>query len=439
MTARLSRRRFLASAATAASVATLGSACSSSGGKTTLTIMGTSPAEITVQDIAEFEAKHPDVKIKMVTVSETLLTAMFAAGSPPDVVRDQGVPNTPYLVKRGLAENLDPYFAKSKVLSPDKLARVDDTWRYDGTEQGKGPRYGLAKDYSQDAMMWCNTRPFEKARVDLPSMTDPISYDEMLDIGQRLTKRSGVKYSAYGLYPPYDVSLTAGFLNMVASAGGSIFNDDFSKVDFSAPEPLSALQWYLKYAAAKIGPTVARPLAAGAWPAFDGDQLGMLGYGYWFSGEVATDPKLQDHVRLMTAPQFGSNRISPCFSATGHWIPQKAAHKEAAWAFFEHYFGGPPAVRRAQSGWGLPGITSMEADLPKSKPYQKQALGVQDKELPHYSVLKFSPYVAISAIDASLSQELVKGLDGGLAAGKLADAINDTLNPLLRQGKELIT
>ncbi len=439
MAVHISRRRFLAGTASAAGLAALGTGCSSSGGKTTLTIMGNRPSEITDQDVAEFEAKHPDVKIKMVTVSTTLLTAMFAAGNPPDVVRDQGVPNTPYLVARGLAENLDPYFAKSTVLSPDKLAQVDDTWRYDGKEQGKGPRYGLAKDYSQDAMVWCNTKPFEKAKVELPSAMDPISYDEMLDIGQRLTSRSGAKYSTYGVYPPYDVSLTAGFLNMVASAGGSIFNDDFSKVDFSAPEPLSALQWYLKYAHAKVGPTVARPLAAGAWPAFDGNQLAMVGYGYWFSGEIATDTKLQGDVHFMAAPQFGKKRVSPCFSATGHWIPKASKNKDAAWAFFEHYFGGPPAIRRAESGWGLPGVKSMEAKLPTAKPYQKQSVTVQQNEFKYYSVLKFSPYISISAIDASLSQELVKGLDSGASAGKLADAVNNTLNPLLKQGKELIT
>jgi multiple sugar transport system substrate-binding protein len=401
--------------------------------------MGNNPSEITDQDIAEFETKHPDVKIKMVTVSTTLLTAMFAAGNPPDVVRDQGVPNTPYLVARDLALNLDPYFAKSTVLAPDKLAQVDDTWRYDGKEQGKGPRYGLAKDYSQDAMIWCNSEVFHNGGVAPPSTSEPISYDEMLDMGNRLTKRSGAKYSVYGVYPPYDVSLTAGFLNMVASAGGSIFNDDFSKVDFSAPEPLSALKWYLKYATAKVGPTVSRPFPAGAWPAFDGNQLAMLGYGYWFSGEIATDPKIQDRMRFIPAPQFGSTRVSPCFSATGHWIPKKSKHKDEAWAFFEHYFGGPPAVRRAESGWGLPGVTAMNAKLPKAKPYQRQALEVQNKEFAHYSVLKFSPYVSISAIDASLSQELVKGLDNGLPAGKLADAVNGTLNPLLQQGKELIT
>jgi len=118
---------------------------------------------------------------------------------------------------------------------------------------------------------------------------------------------------------------------------------------------------------------------------------------------------------------------------------REAKHKAEAWAFFEHYFGGPPAARRAESGWGAARYHGAHAKLPAAKPYQRQALDVQDKEFSHYSVLKFSPYISVSAIDASLSQELVKGLDGGLSAGKLADAINSTLNPLLQQGKELIT
>lgn len=436
MTAGLTRRRFLAGAAAAAATAV--TAGCGSGGKTELAIMGNNPAEITDQDIAEFEKAHPDVKIKMLPVDTTLLTAMFAAGNAPDVVRDQGVPNTPYLVARDLVLNLDPYFAKSTVLAPDKLAKADDVWRYDGREQGKGPRYGLVKDYSQDGMFWCNTAPFEKANVDVPSTAEPLTYDEWLDLGQKLTNRHGAQYQVYGLDPPFDVSITAGFLNMITSAGGSIFNDDFTTVDFSAPEPISALEWYLKFAKLASGPTVARPLPAGAFPTFSSNKLAMLGYGYWFSGQIATDDKLQEHVQFMPAPRFGKTRTSPCFSGTGHWIPKTAKHKDAAWAFFEHYFGGPPAVRRAESGWGLPGIKALEKKLPNAKKYQKQSLKVQDAEFEYYSVLKFSPYLSISALDSSLSQTLVKGLEGNWTGGRLADAINNTLNPLMKLGKELI-
>jgi len=254
-----------------------------------------------------------------------------------------------------------------------------------------------------------------------------------------LTQRKGAQYQLYGLDPPFDVSLTAGLINMVSSAGGSIFSSDFSRVDFSSPESLAALTWYLRFSKAQVGPTVARALPAGGYPTFSGNKLAMVGYGYWLSGQIAGDKPLQDHVQFRPAPQFGSTRTSPCFAGTGMWIPKRSKNKDLAWAFFEHYFGGRPARRRAQSGWGLPGITSMLEDLPREKPYQKESLEVQDRELKHFSVLQYSPYVSFTALDAALSKELRKGIESGLSVGKLADAVNDTLNPLLRLGKELVS
>jgi multiple sugar transport system substrate-binding protein len=81
----------------------------------------------------------------------------------------------------------------------------------------------------------------------------------------------------------------------------------------------------------------------------------------------------------------------------------------------------------------------MLEDLPREKPYQKESLEVQDRELKHFSVLQYSPYVSFTALDAALSKELRKGIESGLSVGKLADAVNDTLNPLLRLGKELVS
>ncbi|HEY9293754.1 MAG TPA: hypothetical protein VIP98_20950, partial [Microlunatus sp.] len=174
------------------------------------------------------------------------------------------------------------------------------------------------------AMFWCNAAAFSEMGVDLPSATDPISYDDWLQLAGDLTKRKGAQYQLYGLDPPFEVSLTAGLMNMVTSSGGSIFTNDFSRVDFSSPEARSALSWYLKYAAAGVGPTVARALPAGGYPTFSADKLAMVGFGYWLSGQIAGDDKLQDHVQFRPAPRFGSTRTSPCFAGTGMWIPKRS-------------------------------------------------------------------------------------------------------------------
>lgn len=105
------------------------------------------------------------------------LTAILASGQPPDLVRGISALDTPYFAAREVAENLDPYFAKSTVLKADDLDPVNDLWRYDGKVQGKGPRYGMAKDFSQDSMYCYNTAHFDEAGVDYPSDTEPVTYE----------------------------------------------------------------------------------------------------------------------------------------------------------------------------------------------------------------------------------------------------------------------
>lgn len=76
----LTRRQVLIGGLAAGAAAGL-AACGGDG-RTTLTIMG-SDGEITEDVIKGFEAKHPDIKIKLIPVEPTRLTAMFASGDPP--------------------------------------------------------------------------------------------------------------------------------------------------------------------------------------------------------------------------------------------------------------------------------------------------------------------------------------------------------------------
>lgn len=433
MRQRISRRQVLAGGLAAALAGCGGD------GRTTLTIMG-SDGEVTPDVIKGFEKKHRDIKIKLLPVEPTRLTAMFASGDPPDVIRGAGAMESAYLAGRGIIEDLDPYFAKSKVLTTNGLAEVNDVWRYDGDKQGQGPLYGMTKDYSQDSMFWVNLDHFEKAKVEPPPEGEPIDFEEWLELAKRLTKRNGAQYDVYGLAPPFDVSLSSQLIAMTQSAGGSIFNESLDAVDFSAPEPRSVLDWYLRYAEAKVGPTAADPFPTGAATVFSARRLAMIGFGYWFSGLIIGTPDLPKVARLRPAPQFGvEQRVSPCHAAVGSWIPKKSKHKEEAWKFFEYFFAEKPALDRATSGWGLPAITSLESKLPREQPYQRDALRAQEAELEHFSVLNLSPYIKADALNVVVGQQLAKAVEHGDSAGKVADAINDATNPLIEQGKELIT
>jgi multiple sugar transport system substrate-binding protein len=413
------------------------SACAPSagggGGKTTLTVMA---PENEIDIKAAEEALG--LTIKRIEVDTTKLTAMLASGTAPDLVRGLGAVETPYIVARDLALPLDDYFASSELLKEDDIDPINDVWRYDGSVQGQGPRYGLAKDYSQDAMFWYNTAIFDAAGVALPSDTEPVTFDEWLAMGKELTQKDGDTTTVYGLSAG-GLGLFISLVNMTASAGGSLLAEDLGSLDFSSPEAQRALTWYLEYARARVGFSPVEPNADGwDWPPYQTSRLAMTWSGYWFGGAIAAEAELAATSRLAPAPTMGTERISACFGATGYWIPKASKNPDEAWKLFEWFMGGQPAKDRATGGWGMPSLLSLRADLPTGTPAQEQALAVQEAEADYFKVLSFSPYVKVEALDAVLNQYMPDAINNGTSAGELADILNTDMNALIDEGKELV-
>ncbi|MDH6438904.1 ABC-type glycerol-3-phosphate transport system substrate-binding protein [Streptomyces sp. SAI-144] len=442
ITGSLDRRRFLTYSGAALGAAALsgcaasvddGSGGGAKSGSTTLTVM----CQKEDLDI-KAAGKALGLKIRYLQPDPAKLNALLAAKTPPDVVVGSGATDAPYFAARNLMTDLDPYFAKSTVLKPSDLDPVNDLWRYDGSKQGAGPRYGMVKDYSQDQMIWYRTDLFEAAKVDPLSDTEPLSYEELLDLGKRLTKRRLGKVKVYGLNVT-GLGTFSSLLGMTASAGGSLFAEDLSSVDFSSPEALKTLKWMLEYTKADIGPSTVNPNPDGwDWPTFQAGRMAMATDGYWFGGAIAGDPKVAEVSRLAPAPQLGSSRISPCFGATGFWIPKESKNKDAAWKFFEWFFAGEPAQVRAAGGWGVPSLKSLRAKMPQDKPYQKQAFDVQEQEFAYFKPLTFTPYVQKDALDGVISKVLPGAVKSGTSAGKVADELNKQMNALIAKGKDVL-
>jgi multiple sugar transport system substrate-binding protein len=422
-----------AAAAGAGALTACAPAAGGGGGKQTLTVMAPEN-EIDVKAAEEALG----LTIKRIEVDTTKLTAMLASGTAPDLVRGLGAVETPYLVARDLALPLDDYFAASELLKADDIDPINDVWRYDGGVQGQGPRYGLAKDYSQDAMFWYNTALFDAAGVAYPSETEPLAYDDWLETGRALTQKDGDTTTVYGLSAG-GLGLFISLVNMTATAGGSLLSEDLAAVDFSSPEAQRALTWYLEYARARVGFSPVEPNADGwDWPPYQTGRLAMSLSGYWFGGAIAAEPELAATSRLAPAPTLGTERISACFGATGYWIPKASKNHDNAWKLFEWFMGGQPAKDRAAGGWGMPSLLSLRADLPTGTPAQEQALAVQEAEAEYFKVLSFSPYVKVEALDAVLNQYLPDAINGDATAASLGDTLQTDMNALLAEGKELV-
>ncbi|ELP67925.1 extracellular solute-binding protein [Streptomyces turgidiscabies] len=440
-----SRRRFLAlSAAGGAAVgATALNGCAlrvdgaATGGGESITMM-VKLDDVSTELIQQAQ-RELGIRITVVQDDITRLIAMLTSGNPPDLVRGVGALDAPFYAARGVAENLDPYFATSTVLRADDLDPANDLWRYDGTTQGKGPRYGMAKDFSQDAMFWFNTAQFDRAGVDHPSETEPTTYEEWLEKAERLVVRKNGQTTVYG--GSYNgVNIVILLTNLVAAAGGNLFSDDFTRVDFSTPEARRALAWYMDYARLRVGPSLVQP-NPDAWdgPTYVANRMAMSGSGYWLGGMINAEPKIAEVSRLAPAPVFeGGPRISSCQAGTGMWMPRKARNKDAAWRVFEWFFGEGPAKARAAGGWGIPTLKSLRPLMPRKEEYQKRVLAVQEAELKHFSVTPFTPYAKWDALEALINQVMPAAMNGRISVDTLAGRLNSSVNEQLKRGKEQV-
>ncbi|GAA2895335.1 extracellular solute-binding protein [Nonomuraea rubra] len=450
---RISRRRLLSSsallAAGAAAATPLLGACSASSGRSggpsgnsktvTLTVMYKTD-ELTKAHIADFESKNPGIKINFVEYDSTRLNAMLASNEPPDFVRAVAVGSSSANAQE-LYTALDPYMAKSSVLKPEHLLSVNDSFRWDGTRSGQGPYYGIVKDWSQDATLWYNRALFEGAKIQPLSTTEPISYDELLEIGKKLTKKSGGKTQVYGLGVEWAWGLSAPIMMMILQQGGQVYSADLTETDMTTPEALRALRWYVDFAQAGVGPTALDPAPDGAdLSLFLAKRMAITQDGYWYGGNfVEESDEIKNNVAMAPAPVMGDKRISPTYVGWGAAIPSKAKHKDEAWKLMEYFMAGPPSEERAKSGWGIPALKAQLTMLPQELPYQKQAYQTQQAELQYAGQLPDSPYmVASDGWNTVLDKQLQRAIKKEITVEQAGKAITDEVNKLLKQGKDQI-
>ncbi len=445
-TAHLSRRRFLSNSVLAAGalagVGTLMAGCnagSSSNGTTTLTVMYQSN-EFTKDYISEFQKLNPDIKITFIENDATRLNAMLASGNPPDFIRG-GAIGSANTAARGLALNLDPYLDKSTVLKKSDLLGINDAWRWDGQKTGSGPYYGITKDWSQDATLWYNKSLFDQAGVPYLSATDPVTYDQLLDIAGKLTVKQDNKTQVYGFGVEWAWNLWAPIATMILQQGGSLYNADMTETDMTKPEARKAIQWYVDFIQAGVGPSSLDPLPDNAdYSTFAAKRMAISQDGYWFGGNFVSAPDdLKNNVRMAPAPIMGSKRVSPSYAGIGAWIPEKSKNKDAAWKLMEYFMAGKPAHDRAKSGWGLPALKSLLPELPQDLPYQKEAYQTTQTELNYIGILPDSPYITVASWNTILDKYIQQAGKKQISVDSACQQITNDVNNQLKQGKQQLS
>ncbi len=123
--------------------------------------------------VAAFEEANPDIRVNRIHASDydTKLNTMFAAGTPPDLfyLRSEDVPK---FAGMGLVTAIDHRIAREVAETGEDwigefFPVLLDAYKYEDGVIGKGPLYGVPKDFTP-MLMYANLQLFQRAGVEVP-------------------------------------------------------------------------------------------------------------------------------------------------------------------------------------------------------------------------------------------------------------------------------
>ncbi|MCC6456249.1 MAG: extracellular solute-binding protein [Caldilineaceae bacterium] len=359
-------------------------------------------AELTPPEIEQFQEANPGITITRVEPDATKYFASLAAGTPPDLFRLQA-PQFPLLLARNVPLNLQSYIDVSEAIKVDDLASANNYYRSSGgaLDIGSGDVYGMVKDWSPDLTIWVNLDHFAEVGLPEPSLTEPLDYTDVQAYGEELSLFEGDRSVRRG----FDTNMPwveRIWMVWLEGLGQSLFTEDFTKLDLVENEAArEAVKWHYDMAASKVSSSPINP--SPSWPGqdFANGELSIVQYGFWFSGGLmiwANDEMKQKieegRLIMLPSPTWKGEKRGPTITATGSIVTGATEHPDEAYKVFEWYNALEPAKNRAASGWGVPALKSMYADIPKDGTYRSQVWSVLEAEMEFAdTTVTFNPYL----------------------------------------------
>lgn len=231
--------------------------------------------------IAKFEELHPGVTIKFISTTQDQfgpkIQAAMAANNLPDVFYVGPNDIRTYVDNNKILE-LTPYIEKAKangVNIDDVFANALNKYRYDGTNLGVGPLYGLPKDLGPFAFGY-NVDLFKKTGIPLPDKDVPYTFEEFKEVCRKLTvdKNGDGKMDQWGT----GLNVHWSLIQFIWGNGADYLDETKTKVTIDEPKFIEALQYWadmtLKY---EMTPTA-------------GEAQSMDTYQRWLKGEIGFFP-----------------------------------------------------------------------------------------------------------------------------------------------------
>ncbi len=310
---------------------------------------------IVADALAAFEQANPGVRVRRLNPGDagslyTKLQTMLAAGDPPDVFY-VGAERLANFVDLGLVAPLDGLMAESGLDLGDFYPATVDAFRYDGDRIGRGPLYGIPKDFTTIGF-YLNLDLFRRAGVEVPG--DDWTWEEFIAAARAIGQLPDATGAEFVTWP----TMVRAYL---WSEGVDVVGDSFDDLRLEDPAVVAALDRLRSWRHDEANTlTSGRSRVATGSNVFQTGRVGMAGpFGRWvvpaYRNIPPTPPRpgevgFEWDFRPLPRGAAEANAV-----LTVAWaISQRCLHKKEAWELVKFLTAAESQAAQARLGLAIP-------------------------------------------------------------------------------------
>lgn len=307
--------------------------------------------------VDEWNAAHPEIQVRIApadwgTASQELLTS-FETGDVPDIFH-YAQPIIADWKNLGFLEDLSPMLSEE-----DKADVNEDIWS--GLTSDDGEIIGVPIQYEVDVTFY-NKDIFEKNGIEPPTMDDPWTFDEAVEVARKLQKSEGEDF--YGMGFPGPDHFGRVFTEVWAPKIGDPLvykQDDGSYLFKLSDESIAFIQKIRDLIDEGI---ISRDmLATGsndiAMAQFlNGKSAMIIGYGCWYRSQFINESAGTEGVNWGVAAPLKVNDTNIYGYIQTLSVPSAGKHKEEAMEFLKWYWNPENTLKIAKAAYIMPGRNS---------------------------------------------------------------------------------
>ena len=311
--------------------------------------------EETKAKIDQWNKEHPEIQVKLVqgdwsNASQDLL-ASFETGDVPDIFHF-AQPQVSDWKNLGFLADLRP------MLTDEDIVDVNaDVWA--GLTSDSGAICGLPIQYEVDATFY-NVDIFEKYNINPPTMENPWTFDEMVEVARFLQGKEGADFQ--GMSFPGLNNFGRVFPEVWATKIGDSLvykNDDgqyYMKLgdeSIAFIEKVKALldEGIIQQSMLQLGDTALVEF-------LNGKSAMIVGFGCWYRTQFINESEGTAGINWGTAAPIKINSTSVYGYVQTLSIPEKSRHKEEAMEFLKWYWSSENTLDIAKAAYIMPGRNS---------------------------------------------------------------------------------